>query len=155
MSVWEDVELASPHNQSACRPLMGDSDTQGDGRNPKVNRQNVGGLSREKWRPDRIGAPEARGSGGAGGRDCPGRAGEEQRVITWSTWAREPAELPSWYPPSKAPSTLHGSLGAQDRGQGDQERQVGGGPSQIRGAGEERRAFAPPTRAQEGFWAPR
>ena len=48
-------------------------------------------------------------------------------MITWSTWAREPAELPSWYPPSKAPSTLHGSLGAQDRGQGDQERQVGGG----------------------------
>ena len=38
MAVWEDTELVSPHNWGACQPLVGDSDTQGDGRNPKVNR---------------------------------------------------------------------------------------------------------------------
>ena len=39
---------------------MGDSDAQGEGRNPKANRYDVGGLrGEEKGRPDRIGAPEA------------------------------------------------------------------------------------------------
>ena len=61
MSVWEDAELASPHNQGVCWPLVGNPDAQGDGRNPQVNQQNVGGLrGEEKWRPDRIGTPEAR-----------------------------------------------------------------------------------------------
>ena len=37
--IWQcgDVELASPHNYGACRPLMGDSDPQGNRRNPRVN----------------------------------------------------------------------------------------------------------------------
>ena len=39
---------------------MEDSDAQGDGRNPKVNQYDVVGLrGQEKWRSDRIGAPEA------------------------------------------------------------------------------------------------
>ena len=38
MAVWEDVELASPHNWDTCQLLVGDSDTEGDGRNPIVNR---------------------------------------------------------------------------------------------------------------------
>ena len=38
MMVWEDAELASPHNYGAYELLVGDSDPQGDGRNPKVNR---------------------------------------------------------------------------------------------------------------------
>ena len=37
MAVWEDVKLASPHNKGTCRPLVGDSEAQGAGRNPKVN----------------------------------------------------------------------------------------------------------------------
>ena len=38
MAVWKDMELVSPHSEGTCRPLVGDSDDQGDGRNPKVNR---------------------------------------------------------------------------------------------------------------------
>ena len=38
-------------------------------------------------------------------------AGEERRAITWPTWAKEPAELPGWYLPSKVPSRPHGSWG--------------------------------------------
>ena len=37
MAVWEDAELASPHNQGVCQPLVGDSDAQGDRKNPRVN----------------------------------------------------------------------------------------------------------------------
>ena len=37
MAVWEDVELASPHNEGSCQLLVGDSDAQGDGRNPRVS----------------------------------------------------------------------------------------------------------------------
>ena len=37
MTVWEGADLASPHSYSARRPLGGDSDPQGVGRNPKVN----------------------------------------------------------------------------------------------------------------------
>ena len=37
MAVWEDAELVFPHNKGTCQPLVRDSDTQGDGRNPKVN----------------------------------------------------------------------------------------------------------------------
>ena len=33
MAVWEDAEVGFPHNQGACWPRLGDSDTQGDGRN--------------------------------------------------------------------------------------------------------------------------
>ena len=39
MVVWEDAELAPPQKQGACQRLVGDSDAQGDGRNPKVNRR--------------------------------------------------------------------------------------------------------------------
>ena len=43
-----------------CWLLVGDPDAQGDGRNPQVNQQDVGGLrGEEKWRPDRVGTPEA------------------------------------------------------------------------------------------------
>ena len=45
-------------------------------------------------------------SGEAGRRDSPGRVGEERRAIAWPTRAGEPAELPSRYPPSKAPFRL-------------------------------------------------
>ena len=38
MVVWEDTELASLHNWGTCQPLVGNSDRQGDGRNPRVNR---------------------------------------------------------------------------------------------------------------------
>ena len=38
MVVWEDAELVSPHNQGAYWLLVGDPDTQGDRRNPQVNR---------------------------------------------------------------------------------------------------------------------
>ena len=38
MAVWEDEELASPHNYGACQLLVVDSDAKRDGRNPKVNR---------------------------------------------------------------------------------------------------------------------
>ena len=38
MAVWEDAELASPHNWHTCWLLVQDSGAQGDGRNPKVNR---------------------------------------------------------------------------------------------------------------------
>ena len=37
MAVWEDVEFASPHDYGACQTLVGDLDTQGDGRNPQAN----------------------------------------------------------------------------------------------------------------------
>ena len=75
-------------------------------------------------------------SGEAGRRDSPGGAGEEQRVIAWPTWAREPAELPSRYPASKAPSRLHRSWGhrreaGEIRGGGQE------GPSWRSGRGEE------------------
>ena len=97
MAVWEDAEVASPYNQSTCRPLVGDSDLQGDRRNPKVNQQDVGGLRREeKWRPDRISAPEAREIWRRRQEELSGKSGRERRVITWPTQAREPAELPGW-----------------------------------------------------------
>ena len=40
--------------------LVGDSNPQGDGRNPTVNWYDVGGpRGEEKWRPDKICAPES------------------------------------------------------------------------------------------------
>ena len=61
MVVWEEAELASPHNQGTSRPLVRNSNLQGDGRNTRVNRQDVSGQRwEEKWRPGKIGAPEAR-----------------------------------------------------------------------------------------------
>ena len=130
MAVWEDVELASPHNQGTCLPLVGDSDAQGDERNPKVNQQDVGGLSgEEKWRPDRIGAPEAReirrgkqegpsrrSRRGVEG-DCPAHSG------TGSLLSSQAGPLSTKAHPS-LPAAL--VLGAQEGGWGDEERQVGG-----------------------------
>ena len=89
MAVWENAELEFPHNQGTCQPLVGDSDAQGDGRSPKVKQQEVGGLrGEEKWRPDKIGAPEAgeirRSRWGGPLRG----AGEKQRVIAQPTWAQ-------------------------------------------------------------------
>ena len=57
--------------------------------------------------------------------------------------------------PSKAPCRCCGSLGAQEGGWGEIRRGRWEGPSQTGGAGEETRAFALPTRAQEGCWPPR
>ena len=37
MEVWEDRELASPHTKAPAGRWWGTPDTQGDGRNPKVN----------------------------------------------------------------------------------------------------------------------
>ena len=31
-AVWEDPKLASPHNEGTCRPVVKNTDTQGDGR---------------------------------------------------------------------------------------------------------------------------
>ena len=42
MAVWKDVELASPHNEGACQPLVRDCDAQGDGSEP------VGGRGTER-----------------------------------------------------------------------------------------------------------
>ena len=67
MVVWEDTEFTSPHNWGTCRMLVGDLDTQGDGRNPQVNRKDMGGLrGEEKWRPDRTSTPEGWLGGGSG-----------------------------------------------------------------------------------------
>ena len=74
-----------------------------------------------------------------------GGVGEEQRATTSPTQAREPAEFPGWYPsPSKAPSRPRGSS-EQKREAGESRRGRQEGPSGTREAGEERRAFGPPT----------
>ena len=87
-------------------------------------------------------------------RDSSGRVGEKQRVIAWPTQAGETAELPGRYPRFKAPSKLHGSWGHR-REAGEIRRGRQEGPSQTGEAGEEKTAFAPPTRAQKACWAPR
>ena len=56
-------------------------------------------------------------------------------------------------PPSKAPSRMRGSWRHRREAGGEEERQQEG-PSRTGGAGEEQRAFAPPTWAQEASWAP-
>ena len=96
-------------------------------------------------------------SGEAGGRSHLGGAGEERRRLPCplepgSLLSSQPGALTSKVPPTPPPAEL--VLGAQEGAWGDQERQAEG-LSQARGAGEERRAFAPPTGAQEAFWAPR
>lgn len=34
MAVWKDAKFTSLHNQGVCWTLVGDADTQGDGKNP-------------------------------------------------------------------------------------------------------------------------
>ena len=93
-------------------------------------------------------------SGEAGRRDSPGRVGEEWWAIAWPTLAGEPAELTGWFPHYKAPSSPRGSC-RHKKESGEIRWGRWEGPSQARGAGEERRAFAPPIRDQEACWAPR
>ena len=138
MAVWEDAELASPCNQGTCRPLVGGSDAQRDGRNPKVNQQDAGGLrGEEKWRPGNIGAPEAgeirrgRWEGLCGkSRRCrqEGLSGKERSggQPPWPLGHRQPAELPSQYPTLQSPLQAVWVPGGIKGGRGDQERQAGG-----------------------------
>ena len=102
----------------------------------------------EKWRPDRISAPEAREIWRRRQEELSGKSGRERRVITWPTQAREPAELPGWSSALQGPLSpwLHWSWGqrreAREIRRGRQE-----GPSRTGGAEEERRVFALPTGA--------
>ena len=82
-------------------------------------------------------------SGEAGGRDSLGTLREEWRAISSPTQAGEPAELPSRSPPHPKPPPGHvgpGGIGKRPGRSG-----VAGGRGPLGGAGEERRAFAPPT----------
>ena len=94
-------------------------------------------------------------SGEAGGRDSPGRAGEEQRVMAPPTqgqgacWAPRPIPCPPNPPPGCMGPWGHRREAREIR------RRRREGPSQTGGAGEERRVFAMPTQAQEECWAPR
>ena len=157
MAVWEEEELASPHNQGACWPLVGDSEAQGDGRNPKMNRQDVGGLrGKEKWRPDKIGTPEAEdirrgrqeGPSGKSRRgeegDCPAHLG------TGSLLSPRPVPCPPSLPPPHSrigPGGIGGRLGRSGEA---------GGRGLPRPEEQERRGayFSQPIRAQEACWAP-
>ena len=80
-----------------------------------MGRRSAGQTGSAPLRPGR--------SGEAGGRDSPGRVGEERRAITWPTRAGEPTELPGRYPPLQRPIQAVWVLGASEGGRGDQERQ--------------------------------
>ena len=56
---------------------------------------------------------------------------------------------------TQRPTPGHTGPGGIGRRPGENRRGRWEGPSRTRGAGEERRAFAPPTRAGEACWAPR
>ena len=86
-----------------------------------------------------------------------GEGGEEQRVIAPPTQThRSLLSSQAGSLSSKAPSPLTGPGGIGGR-PGRSGEAGGRGPlrPQTGGAGEERRAFAPPTQAQEACWAPR
>ena len=105
----------------------------------------------EKWRPDRIHAPdpeEIRRGRQAGPSRRSRRGAESDRSPSplglGSLLSSQASPLPS-----KAPSRLPG------RKAGEIRRGTWEGPSGTRGAGEERRVFALPTGAQEACWAPK
>ena len=106
----------------------------------------MGGLrGEEKWRPDRIGVPEAREIRRSRQEAPSGRRGAEgifpAHLDTGSLLSSQ-ADLLS----SKDPSNLHGSLAWESRR---------GRWGHLGEAGEERSAFALLAQAQEGSGAPR
>ena len=82
-------------------------------------------------------------SGDTGGSDSPERAGEEQRAVAWPTGAREPAELPTQFPPHQGPHP--GSVGPGIIGGRPGRSGVAVGRGPPGGVGEEWRAIAMPT----------
>ena len=112
MAAWEDAELAFPHHYGTYRPLVGESDAQGDGRSPKVNRQDVGGLNGEvKWRPDRISNAEA-GEIRRGRWEGPSQTGGAEGVCPTHSGTGSLLSSQADPLPSKPHSSPRGSLGA-------------------------------------------
>ena len=153
MAVWEDAELVSPHNQGACRLLVGDSNP--PRRQEERQSEPVGcrGIKegRRSGGQTRLAPPEAGEIRRGRWEDSPGRAGEEWRVIAWPTGAKESAELPSRFPHFKAPSRPCGSWGHRRLGRSG----VAGGRDNPGGLGEDWREIALLTGTRGDCRAPR
>ena len=80
MAEWEDAEFTSPHNKGTYQMLVGDFDTQEDGRTPQEPGRTCGGV-RGRRSGGQMGPVPLRGGWGWGGVPTPGgtlRGSEDQ-----------------------------------------------------------------------------